>query len=97
MEIKKDCIKVLSDFYGVDLTSEQFDDIISRQTEYWRDILADGYPRDTMVREMLIDMVSKDFGLSQWPLNGSTQEYTSTFFANFSKIAADRGYKLNLD
>jgi hypothetical protein len=97
MNIKPECISVLSDWFGLDITLEQFDDIISRQKPLWDYIEEDGCPGDTMIREFIVDMVVKDFGLDYWPLNGSSPEYTSTFFAKFSKIATDRGYKLNFD
>jgi hypothetical protein len=97
MNIKPECISVLSEWFGLDITPEQFDDIISRQPLLWADIEEDGCPGDTVIRELIIDMVVKDFGLEYWPLNGSSPEYTSTFFAQVSKIATDRGYKLNFD
>lgn len=88
---------MLSEWFGLIVTPEQFDEIISRQAAMWTDIVNDPYPGDTMVREMLIDMVVKDFGLDYWPLNGSPREYSTSFFEQYAKIAASRGYKAMTD
>ena len=83
---------VVADWVGIDLTSEQVDEILADPH-----VLGQVIPwgvQDTETRSAVVNFLAKKITGRSWPLNGEDEASKTAFLLAYEQGAEAKGYKL---
>ena len=86
----EDAKNVMRDYFLTILPDAYLEEIIRGEDEM-REEVETGGVYDTFSRDLLIDLVCKDLGVSLWPTYGDTQEYKENFLNDYMKRVEEVG------
>lgn len=87
----QECIDVLADRTNVELTMDQFLDLMNDNKDCISTLTEFG-PHDTLEREMLMDLLAYKVGAGRWPMYGDSDEFSENFRTKFQEGIARLGY-----
>lgn len=83
---------IVHDYMGLDLTDQQLDELCSNprvvaEVTEWGTF-------DTQTRERITAVLTEKIVGRAWPMYGDTQEYKDAFYADFERLAPEKGFRL---
>ena len=88
----QECIDVIQDYTGVQLTMSQFSELMQENPRLRKQLIKYNSPRDTMDRECMIGALAVKIVGRQWPTYGEGQEVYNKFIENFETQVHAQGY-----
>ena len=88
------CIDTLADYAGVQLTEDQFNDLMKDDPDLVEQLIDYDSPSDTMDRECMMEVLAVRLTGRSWPCYGEGQEAFKSFIQVFNTNAVLSGYKL---
>ena len=89
-----ECIDTLNDYAGVELTEDQFLDLMKDDPSLVKQLIKYNSPRDTMDREFMMEVLANRLTGRSWPCYGEGKEVFESFIQVFNENAIQQGYKL---
>ena len=89
-----ECIETLADYAGVQLTEDQFTDLMKDDPSLVKQLIKYNSPRDTMDRECMMEVLAKRLTGRSWPCYGDGPQAYESFIQLFNTTAILKGYKL---
>ena len=83
----QEVIDYMANWYGVNVTKEMIDQLVSKNHEILIEIVDGGYS-DTCQREYILESFSKMITGKMWPMNKDSQDYKDEFY----KVAKEKGF-----
>lgn len=93
-KLARECMDVLADYANVELTEDQFSELMQDNPSLNNQLVRFNSPSDTMDRECMMEALAKKLVGRCWPCYGDGREYAEKFYADFEAAAAKNGYKL---
>lgn len=91
-ELMQECIDVIQDYTGVQLTNQQFGDLMTENPWLNKQLIKYNSPRDTMDRESMIGALAVKLVGRQWPTYGEGQAVYNKFIEDFQTQVLAQGY-----
>lgn len=92
--LARKCIDVLADYAHIELTEDQFSELMLDNPPLNNQLVRFNSPSDTMDRECMMEALAKKLVGRRWPCYGDGREYAEKFYVDFEDAAAKNGYKL---
>ena len=91
-ELMQECIEVIQDYTGVQLTNQQFGDLLSENPRLNKQLIEFNSPRDTMDRECMIGALAVKLVGREWPTYGDGAAVYKKFIEDFETQVIAQGY-----
>jgi len=91
-ELKQECIDVIQDYTGVQLTNQQFADLLAENPGLNEQLIEFNSPRDTIDRECMIGALAVKIVGRDWPTYGEGTEVYKKFIEDFETQVLAQGY-----
>jgi hypothetical protein len=91
-ELKQECIDVIQEYTGVQLTNQQFADLLTENPRLNKQLIKYNSPRDTMDRECMIGALAVKIVGRDWPTYGEGAEVYNKFIEDFQTQVHAQGY-----
>lgn len=91
-ELMQECIEVIQDYTGVQLTNQQFGDLLTENPRLNKQLIKFNSPRDTMDRESMIGALAVKIVGRDWPTYGDGAEVYKQFIEDFQTQVRAQGY-----
>jgi len=83
--LKVECIDVLADYTGVQLTVAQFDELMSENPRLNNQLIRFRSPSDTQDREYMMEALAVKLVGRPWPCYGDGKEAAERFYEDFNQ------------
>lgn len=91
-QLMQECIEVIQDYTGVQLTNQQFSDLMAENLWLNKQLIKYNSPRDTMDRESMIGALALKIVGRHWPTYGEGPEVYKKFIEEFETQVIAQGY-----
>ena len=93
-ELEKECMGVILSYMGIDITEDQFRELMRDNPRLNNQLVKFQSPSDTMDREDLMSAVGRKLAGRDWPTYGDGEKAYETFIKDFAAGARRLGYKM---
>jgi len=88
------CIEVIADHTKVQLTADQFNEMMKDEHDLIEQLIEYDSPNDTMDRECMMEVLAKHLTGRSWPCYGDGKAARESFFQEFEENVKIKGYTL---